>query len=224
MNSAVYHGPFTLTNSAAVQAFAAKAGAVNSGVASAQFLNSSAIGTGTGLLGQYFANQLMAFVPPPTLVRTDAVVNFNWNTVSPDPSIPSTDYTVRWTGMVQPQFNETYTFSTTTDDVVRLWVNGQLIIDEWIDQGPTTWSGTIALQAQQYYNIQMDYYQNQGGAVKPALMGPIASNCHWANHPNNADLSRHEPAAGGCSHRAGQWIKLSCQRHGNSVGKRGGPV
>ncbi|HZR17224.1 MAG TPA: chitobiase/beta-hexosaminidase C-terminal domain-containing protein [Verrucomicrobiae bacterium] len=165
IRSSIYNGPFTLTNSAAVQAFAAKAGAVNSGVASAEFLDSSAIGSGTGLLGQYFANQLMTFVPPPTLLRTDAVVNFNWNTVSPDPSIPPTDYTVRWTGMVQPQFNETYTFSTTTDDGVRLWVNGKLLIDEWIDQGPTTWSGTIALQAQQYYNIQMDFYQNQGGAV-----------------------------------------------------------
>jgi uncharacterized repeat protein (TIGR03806 family) len=164
-NSILYTGPFILTNSAAVQAFAVKTGAVSSGIASAGFLNSSVIGSGTGLLGQYFASQLMTFVPPPTLVRTDAVVNFNWNTVSPNPSIPTTDYTVRWTGMVQPQFDETYTFSTTTDDGVRLWVNGQLIIDEWVDQAPTTWTGTIALQAQQYYNIQMDYYQNQGGAV-----------------------------------------------------------
>lgn len=164
-SSLLYTGPFTVTNSVSVQAFAVKAGSVSSGVASAEFLNSSAIGTGAGLLGQYFANQLKTFVPPPTLVRTDAVVNFNWNTVSPDPSIPTTDYTVRWTGMVQPQFNETYTFSTTTDDGVRLWVNGQLLIDGWVDQAPTTWTGTIALQAQQYYNIQMDYYQNQGGAV-----------------------------------------------------------
>jgi hypothetical protein len=67
--------------------------------------------------------------------------------------------------MIQPQFNETYTFSTTTDDGVRLWVNGQLIIDHWVAQAPTTWTGTIALQAQQYYNIQMDYYQAGGGAV-----------------------------------------------------------
>lgn len=164
-NSIRYTGPFTVTNSTAVQAFAVKPGAIDSGVASAEFLNSSAIGNGTGLLGQYFANQLKTFTPPPSLVRTDAVVNFNWNNNSPDPSIPATDYTVRWTGMVQPQFSETYTFTTTTDDGVRLWVNGQLIIDKWIDQAPTTWSGTIALEAQQFYNIQMDFYQNQGGAV-----------------------------------------------------------
>ena len=164
-SSPIYTSPFTLTNSAVVQAFAVKPGAVSSGIASAEFLNSSAVGSGTGLLGEYFANQLKTMVPPATLVRTDAVMNFNWDTTSPDPSIPATDYTVRWTGMVQPQFSETYTFSATVDDGVRLWVNGQLIIDGWVDQAPTTWTGTIALQGQQYYNIEMDYYQNQGGAV-----------------------------------------------------------
>ena len=72
---------------------------------------------------------------------------------------------MRWTGSVQPQFNETYTFYTTTDDGVRLWVNGQLLIDDWVDQSATTKSGSITLNAQQLYNIQMDYYEDGGNAV-----------------------------------------------------------
>jgi PKD repeat protein len=92
-------------------------------------------------------------------------VNFNWNNNPPAANITQTDYTVRWTGAVQPQFNETYTFYTTTDDGVRLWVNNQELINEWIDQAPTTWSGSIALKAGQRYNLQMDYYQHAGGAV-----------------------------------------------------------
>jgi hypothetical protein len=72
---------------------------------------------------------------------------------------------VRWTGMVQPLFNETYTFYTTTDDGVRLWVNGQLLIDHWVPQSPTTWSASIPLQAQLFYSIEMDYFQAGGGAV-----------------------------------------------------------
>ncbi|MDB6065209.1 MAG: hypothetical protein JWR26_1417, partial [Pedosphaera sp.] len=83
---------------------------------------------------------------------------------SPDPSISADTFTARWTGMVQPQFSQTYTFYTTTDDGVRLWVNGQLLVNAWVNQGPTTWSGSIALKGQQYYNIQMDYYENAGGA------------------------------------------------------------
>jgi hypothetical protein len=35
---------------------------------------------------------------------------------------------------VEPQFNETYTFSTTTDDGVLLYVNGQLLVNEWVPQ------------------------------------------------------------------------------------------
>jgi hypothetical protein len=73
-------------------------------------------------------------------------------------------FTAKWLGAVQPQFNQTYTFYTTTDDGVRLWVNGQLIIDHWMDQGPTEWSGTIAVLAGQRYNLEMDYYENGGGA------------------------------------------------------------
>jgi hypothetical protein len=67
--------------------------------------------------------------------------------------------------MVQPLFNENYTFYTTTDDGVRLWVNGQLIIDHWAAQSPTTWIGSITLQAHHLYSIEMDYFQAGGGAI-----------------------------------------------------------
>ncbi len=170
-NSTPYTAPFVLASSANVQVIAVKPGFIDSGVASATFLNSSAIGSGIGLRGAYWSNTTAAafsapgFSVPPTLDRKDAVVNFNWGNGSPDPKISSDTFTARWTGAVQPQFNETYTFYTTTDDGVRLWVNGQLLIDQWVDQGPTEWSGSISLIAQQRYNIQMDYYENAGGAV-----------------------------------------------------------
>ncbi|MEJ0088583.1 MAG: chitobiase/beta-hexosaminidase C-terminal domain-containing protein [Limisphaerales bacterium] len=164
-NSTLYVGPFALTNTVLVQAMAAKAGMVNSGVAKASFINSASLGSGTGLFGAYYSNQLKTFNDPATLVRIDTNINFDWGNGSPDPSISVDSFTVRWTGSVQPQFNETYTFYTTTDDGVRLWVNNQLVIDKWVDQGPTTWSGTISLKAQQLYNIRMEYYENGGGAV-----------------------------------------------------------
>jgi len=171
MGSSLYTGPFAVTNSGTVTAVGFAPGAVPSQPASAVFLNSSAIGTGTGLLGQYWANTTSAaflaagFAAAPTLTRVDPTVNFNWNSTNPAPNIGPDTYVVQWSGTVVPQFNETYTFSTTTDDGVLLWVNGQLLVNEWVDQSPTTWSGSITLQAQQRYNIVMDYYQNGGGAV-----------------------------------------------------------
>ena len=165
-NSILYTEPFVLTKTAGLNVVAVTPGSPNSSVASATFISSSSLGNGTGLLGQYYANTVPAnpFIGSP-LVRTDATVNFNWNSSSPDPSIPPSNYTVRWTGLVQPLFSETYTFSTTTDDGVRLWVNGQELVNEWVPQSPTTWSGFMNLQAQQLYGIEMDYFQAGGGAV-----------------------------------------------------------
>jgi hypothetical protein len=169
-NSIRYSVPFVLTTSASVTAGAFKAGAVPSGTANASFLNSSAIGTGTGLLGQYWANTTSdAFITPgfnatPTLTNIDPTIAFDWNASQPAPNVGPDNYVVQWTGAVEPQFNETYTFSTTTDDGVLLYVNGQLLVNEWVPQPPTTWSGSINLAAQQRYNITMDYFQAGGGA------------------------------------------------------------
>jgi hypothetical protein len=170
-NSILYTQPFVLTNSVSVTAGAFAAGDVPSGTTSASFINSSAIGNGTGLLGQYWANTTSAaFVTPgfntaPTLTRVDPTINFNWSSTTPAANIGPNTYVVEWTGSVEPQFNETYTFSATADDGVMLWVNGQLLINEWVDEAATTWSGQITLAAQQRYNIKMEYYQDGGGAV-----------------------------------------------------------
>lgn len=163
-NSILYRGTFVITNTTRVQAMAVKTGAVDSAVAAAVFLSNSSIGSGLGLSGAYYSDQLMTFTNPPTLVRTDATVDFDWGTGGPDASVDPAFFTVMWTGSIQPQFNEIYTFYTTTDDGVRLWVNGQLIIDEWVDQPATQWSGSIALAAGQKYPVTMEYYQNTGNA------------------------------------------------------------
>ena len=103
------------------------------------------------------------------LTRTDATVDFDWGGGSPDASISSDHFSARWTGQVQAQFSETYTFYANMDDGVRLWVDGKLLIDTWQDQGPTERSGTIDLSAGRKYDLRMDYYENGGGAVAKLL-------------------------------------------------------
>ena len=67
---------------------------------------------------------------------------------------------------MQPQYTKAYTFYTLSDAGARLWINGQLLINDWSNQSPTQASATIPMLAQQIYNIQMDYYyQNTGDAV-----------------------------------------------------------
>jgi hypothetical protein len=92
------------------------------------------------------------------------VVDFNWGG-APDNSMNADIFSIRWTGQVQPRYSETYTFTTNTDDGVRLWVNGQQIINDWSDHAPTENAGTIVLNAGQKYDIRMDFYENVGGAT-----------------------------------------------------------
>jgi hypothetical protein len=123
----------------------------------------AATGTGTGLKGDYFTNTGLS--GSPALSRTDATVNFNWSSTPPDPVIPLGNYSVRWTGQVQPQAGETYTFYTSTDDGARLWVNGIQLVNDWTDHPDTERSGTITLTANQMYSLTMEYYQGAGSAV-----------------------------------------------------------
>ncbi len=120
------------------------------------------LGNGNGLLGAYFDDDQLTV---PVFERTDPTVNFNFGTGAPIPSMGADTFSVRWTGQVESRFTETFTFSTTSDDGVRLWVNDQLIIDDWGLHGETVDTGTIALAAGQRYNVKMEYFDNTGTAV-----------------------------------------------------------
>jgi glucose/arabinose dehydrogenase len=118
-------------------------------------------GNGNGLLGIYFADMALS---TPVHEQTDAVVNFNWGTAAPNGFVGADNFSVRWVGQVEPLYTETYTFRTNTDDGVRLWVNGQLIINQWIDHAGDRF-GTIALAAGLRYDLVMEYFENLGNAA-----------------------------------------------------------
>ena len=117
----------------------------------------------TGLKGEYFNN--IYFSGNPILTRTDATVNFDWGGGSPDSSINDNGFSVRWSGQIQPIYSETYTFSTSSDDGIRLWVNGIQIINNWTNHGATTDTGNITLIAGVKYSLVLEYYENSGNAV-----------------------------------------------------------
>jgi len=129
-------------------------------------VNPPPLGNGIGLRVDYFDN---ADFTGARVRRIDPVVNFDWGSGPPDPGIGADTFSARWIGQVQPRFNETYTFYVVADDGVRLWVNNQLLVDRWIDQGPTEYAGFLSLQAGFLYDIKMEMYENGGGAVARLL-------------------------------------------------------
>ena len=128
-----------------------------------QGLGTAAVSNGSGLLGQYYDNADLTNLK---LTRTDPTINFNWsNGESPGSEIAPTTFSVRWTGAVEAKYSETYTFYTISDDGVRLWVNGQQLVNNWTNHGFTENSGTLNLVAGQKYDIKIEYYQATGPAI-----------------------------------------------------------
>ncbi|MFZ2149517.1 MAG: PA14 domain-containing protein, partial [Sedimentisphaerales bacterium] len=99
------------------------------------------------------------------LTRTDPQINFNWGDGAPDEAVGADSFSVRWTGQVEAAFTDTYTFYARSDDGVRLWVEGQQLVDSWVNRSPAEDKGTIDLIAGQLYSVVMEYYDDSGGAV-----------------------------------------------------------
>src|SRR5262245_51728998 len=100
-----------------------------------------------------------------TMRQIDPTVNYNWGSGSPATGIGADSFSARWTGQVQAVESGSYRFQTSSDDGVRLWVNGVLLINNWTDHAPTYDTGTITLQAGQLYDITLEFYENGGGAL-----------------------------------------------------------
>lgn len=111
--------------------------------------------------GEYYSNRTLSGTP--TLVREDTVINFNWQYGSPDPTLPSDDFSARWT-KTETFTAGTYEFTATADDGIRIYLDDVLILDKWIDQGPTTYTVEKSITAGDH-TIKVEYYENGGGAV-----------------------------------------------------------
>jgi hypothetical protein len=120
------------------------------------------ITSGSGLRGDYYDNADLTNL---LVIRYDPEVNFNWGNGSPDPLIHFNTFSVRWTGEVEPMYSEDYTFYTTSDDGIRLWINGQLVVNDWSSHSARERHGHISLEACQRYPITIEYFENSGSAV-----------------------------------------------------------
>ncbi len=111
--------------------------------------------------GEYYANPWLAGTP--TLVREDANIQFEWGQRSPDPRLPADRFSVRWTRAIRFEQGR-YRFTTVTDDGVRLYIDGRLVIDQWRDMAPTTHTAVLDLAAG-VHAIRLEYYENAGNAT-----------------------------------------------------------
>lgn len=175
-------GAFEQTSAAAVLNLANPSPAVITGGGVAALGSAVSLKVGAGFTGQYFTAGGTSPVMPvngvPVFTRVDPLVNLDWASGSPDPGVWPGDadgFAVRWQAKVPVPVTGDYTFYTRTDDGVRLYVNGTLIIDHWVNQGNIEWCGpgttapgtctAVPLVAGGIADIEMEFYENAGAAA-----------------------------------------------------------
>jgi type IV pilus assembly protein PilY1 len=171
----------------------------------ARIASAGTAGTG-GLLGTYFnTSDLDATGGTPVLTRTESV-DFDWGNASPLATVVNTEnFSARWVAAQTAPSTGNYKFETESDDGVRLWVNGVLVIDNWNDHSAmTNTTADIALTAGAPLTVRLEYYERTGGAeIKLRWKAPGAASFSvytagdWWSAPMRARVCDPDVAAGG---------------------------
>ncbi len=120
---------------------------------------------------EYFNNKNLSGTPLST--RNEQVIDYNWGYGSPVPNVINVDtFSARWTGSFNMAAGR-YRFTATSDDGIRVYVNNQLVINNWTDHQVQTVTGDIDLPGG-VVTIKVEYYENSLLAEAHVSWMPIA--------------------------------------------------
>lgn len=124
-----------------------------------------------GLLAEYFSDPNLT---RSALVRVDPQINVDWGRTAPIAQVGKDDFSVRWAGKVTVPATGRYSFYASTDDGVRLWIDGRLLINQWAAKShQVEFQASIDLTAGEHHDIRMDYFERGGQAyARLAWSGP----------------------------------------------------
>ena len=115
-------------------------------------------------LAEYYNNRFLTTRPTQIITQgTNGKLNFNWGEGSPLPGILTDNFSARWRGMITVPETAIYTFSLGSDDGSRLYINNQLVIDQWQDQGYTVRTADVGLSKGKH-QVRVEYYEKTGAA------------------------------------------------------------
>jgi hypothetical protein len=124
----------------------------------------STAGGGGGLKGEYFTNDSLNGLP--ALTRIDAVVDISTD-ASPGGAIPADGWSARWTADLEILFPDTYAFSVNCQDGTRLWIDGTLIIDRWVNPTVTSEYFAVPIHLEPgIHSLQLEFVDYGGTAVE----------------------------------------------------------
>jgi hypothetical protein len=109
----------------------------------------------------------------PALERDETSLDHDWGTSSPDSSVNADHFSARWTKYIDVSAG-TYRFSATSDDGIRVYVDNDLIIDQWNDHSATTFDADKYLIAGHHWTV-VEFYERAGQAVAKLSWAPTSS-------------------------------------------------
>lgn len=110
-----------------------------------------------GLKAEYFEN--MNLSGKPKVTRIEKSINISQHVGGPFEGFVLDQYSVRWTGNIIPKADGKYALVAGANDGVRVWLDNQLIIDDWANHAVRTHAIYKDLKAGRSYSLKIEYYQ-----------------------------------------------------------------
>jgi beta-glucosidase len=145
-----------------------------------------------GLSGSYFDNNRLE--GEPKVVRTDPRVDFGWTLNSPARGIPFDWYSVRWTGTLTVPPGGPRRIGVEGNDGFRLYLDGNLAIDNWKKQSYRTLFAEPAL-APGRHEVRLEYFESTGNARIKLVWQTAAADAWRASIDSAVSAARRSDAA-----------------------------
>jgi len=116
-----------------------------------------------GLRGAYFDN--VTLEDEPVFLRCDPQIQFQWTLFSPDPERLSYGfYSVQWTGQITAPQSGRFRIGIDGNDGYRLYLDGKLLIDNWIKKSRQTKLAEFNFVKGRAYDLRIEFYEPTGNA------------------------------------------------------------
>ncbi|WP_158622156.1 PA14 domain-containing protein [Corallococcus sp. CA047B] len=115
-----------------------------------------------GVKAEYFTSE---FLYNRAVVRREDFVGTFWSATAPVSGVPADRWSARWSATLTAPTSGTYTLRTSTEDGVRLWLDGSLLVDDWMEaEGGQTHDVSVVLTANSPHALVMEFFEGHGNA------------------------------------------------------------
>ena len=114
-----------------------------------------------GLKGEYFNNRKVE--GKPALTRIDNELQFDWPW-NPGEGVNDDDFSIRWTGFIKSDTSFDGWIGLSSDDGIRMWIDDQLVIDNWTKGATSIVTTPKKIEAGKKYKVRIEMWEGGWGA------------------------------------------------------------